>query len=831
MSERAEADVSAEPRRAGRPPRQQRGEGATAMATGAERGSLPSPDRILGQSWSSWVDAVKLHGNDGAESEESFKECGKNREAMRLCRDDMPIFGQCPAQDDFYLVMCSHCSQVVKPQAFHAHYERRHGSMSKLSSSTAYSLPGFSSRGRSGGGAGGGAGSRPLGAPSAKEKLPHRKSHFPLKMLHNDILTPAVRVEKIHLKVEYPSSRHTHVPVSSSSSSVTVSSSPTKPGLNTPSVPKGQLLALGHIPNGKGHPAPPDKKQDNSTSVSSRRLYRRPLEREFNPDVHCGVLDIGARKPCTRSLTCKTHSLSQRRAVPGRSFDALLAEHKGRVRDKELQHRAEPALQAAPLRDPPPLSRLSQDAHHHLPPHSNSVAAETPKPVALGKPKPHNHGLPRLSSGSAHTGLIGSGDPATAHDLTQHPHTAPTPNGACRLSSDEGEAEDREDAVDKLDCHFSGYHPRPASYCTFGSRQFSRSCFAFDRRWNRVRCALAAMMDKHVNSLMWRKIPLVPENSFASAMTSSHRSNSSSFSSGFLSPSPPLPYGQSYDSKPVLSYGTTLNARATSQRVGEQLAYSSSSSSRQVSSSSPQMPSVLSCSLPYTQGSGKPNKSRPGTKSFRVRESSSAPPASSVANSGSVVRVGAVGLGSGKKRKTSSLLTPHGTYNAEPSSSSSFRKNCAVNSGTSGSSFPSSITSTAPSSSFSSHGASGTPGRRQEASSRGAAPSGPAEPIKRMSVVMNSSDSTLSLGPFVHQGGDGPRLDNKRRKSSPVSTGSAGAGTCAAPGGGGAPPPGRPRMAKSPAVTNNLHGKHTRPGPGAPGLANSSLIHQPKTRP
>ena len=35
---------------------------------------------------------------------------------------DMPIFGQCPAQDDFYLVMCSHCSQVVKPQAFQAHY-------------------------------------------------------------------------------------------------------------------------------------------------------------------------------------------------------------------------------------------------------------------------------------------------------------------------------------------------------------------------------------------------------------------------------------------------------------------------------------------------------------------------------------------------------------------------------------------------------------------------------------------------------------------------------------------------------------------------------------
>lgn len=33
-------------------------------------------------------------------------------------------------------------------------------------------------------------------------------------------------------------------------------------------------------------------------------------EREFNPDIHCGVVDVTARKPCTRSLTCKVSSLS-----------------------------------------------------------------------------------------------------------------------------------------------------------------------------------------------------------------------------------------------------------------------------------------------------------------------------------------------------------------------------------------------------------------------------------------------------------------------------------------------------------------------------------------
>lgn len=163
MSERAEDDVRGEQRRAARQQLKQqqqqiqRGEGSTAMATAAERRSLPSPEIILGQPWSNWVDSAKLHGSDGefpgvpkcvreseverdscqscvsppphlfgrlhavfggiwrnasgsnsrgrkasasiyssacwivsfsgAESEESFKDFGKNREAMRLCKE------------------------------------------------------------------------------------------------------------------------------------------------------------------------------------------------------------------------------------------------------------------------------------------------------------------------------------------------------------------------------------------------------------------------------------------------------------------------------------------------------------------------------------------------------------------------------------------------------------------------------------------------------------------------------------------------------------------------------------------------------------------------
>ncbi|KAK3536986.1 hypothetical protein QTP86_030281, partial [Hemibagrus guttatus] len=855
MSERAEEGEPRAEQRARAPPRhqQQRTEGASAMAAIGERAaSLQSPEVMLGQAWSCWVDAVKLHATDGIEPEESFKECGRNREAMRLCRDDMPIFGQCPAQDDFYLVMCSHCSQVVKPQAFQAHYERRHSSINKPASSypSSAALPGLPSRARTGGAGGSGpASAMPVGSSSsssaggsnsthtAKEKLPHRKPHFPSKVLH-DILTPAVKVEKIHVKMDYTSSKPGHTPTSSSSSSScsTVSSSPSKPGLNSQSVPKAHQLSSGHIPNGKGHLSPLSKKQDSSTNASSKRPTRKVLEREFNPDVHCGVMDIGARKPCTRSLTCKTHSLSQRRAVPGRRkrFDVLLAEHKNRAREKELQqqqHKTEPSQQT-----PPPLREPHAPPHHGNP---TVAAIDAAKLFPLSKAKLHNPVLPRSSS-SSHGGLSSLGDVAATPDPTLNPHWAPTPDGAACPSSDEGENEEREESMEKLDCHYSGYHPRPAAFCTFGSRLFGRSCYSFDRRWDRVRYALVAMMDKHVNSLMWKKIPLALENSSSSTVTSSHRSstNSLSSSSGFLSPSPPPPYSQSHDSKPTLSYGTTLNARVTSQRAGEQLTYSGGGSSRQVSSSSPQMPSAHSSSLPSTPGSNKSVKSRSGPKHFWVKEPSPAALASSSSNNnnssssdtgGVSSSSGAISLGSSKKRKNSSLLK-YGTESSPSSSSSPLKKNCMVNSGTSGSSFHSSLNSTSSvafssssSSSSSSHsaGMNCPPGRGNSMSARQEA----AEPIKRMSVMMNSSDSTLSLGPFVNNP-DG-RTDAKRRKSSQATSSLTGTATCTASagGGGGAQGPSRSKMAKSPAI-NNIHGKHARPMPGTPGLHNNSLIHQ-----
>ncbi|XP_029948166.1 ataxin-7 isoform X2 [Salarias fasciatus] len=963
MSERAEDDVRGELRRAARQQLKQqqqqiqRGEGSTAMATVAERRSLPSPEIMLGQPWSNWVDAAKLHGNDGAESEESFKDFGKNREAMRLCREDMPIFGQCPAQDDFYLVMCSHCGQVVKPQAFQAHYERRHSSASKPASTSPFPV---SARNRSGGAglgpgltsgsaagvASGGILSRPSTVAAAaaaslsssssssssnpkllkppKEKLPsiqRRPPFAPFRMPQPDkILTPAVKVEKMHLRVDSSaklvqapsapattsssstsssssttvSSNTTAITTSSSSSSASSysysSSSALKAGLNCPSIPKPPLPAPGQIPNGKGHLSVlSDKKQDSSSSSSRRHLNKKLTEREFNPDIHCGVLDITARKPCTRSLTCKTHSLSQRRAVPGRRkrFDTLLAEHKNRARERERErelHQTHPQ-QPPPLRDPHPASHPAPGHDAHQLAHGNGPAPDATKPSPLGKPKFLSPGLPRSHGGGP------SGDAAAVHEPPHHPQTAP--DGVSRPSSDEGENEEREDA-DKLDCHYSGYHPRPAAYCTFGSRLFGRGCYSFDRRWDRVRCALITMMDRHVNSQMWKKIPLALENSsVAPNHRTSTNSHSSTPSSGFLGPPatlPQTPYSQSYEGKSVLSYGTTLNARGSPQGGAEHPAYGTTQA-RQVSSS-PQMPSAhlssSSSSSAPSLASGRALKSRSSSSSsssssttkssssFRPKEIASAPAIPSPATGGSTganSNSSNAGFSSGKKRKNSSALSSsHGpsesSSNANFSSSSSFKKNCA-NVGSSGSTYHHGSLGSSSSLSSSHSGvhsvglncgptvrtnslslkaepSGGSAGGSSGPPARGPPSGSPAESIKRMSVMMNSSDSTLSLGPFVHHqsssssdhhtsfshhSSDG-RMEGKKRKSSSVSgsINSAGGGGGLGGGGGGGAGPGRPKVAKSPAI-NNIHGKHGRSIPGTPGLPNNSHLHQPKARP
>ncbi|XP_063113210.1 ataxin-7 isoform X2 [Cavia porcellus] len=836
MSERAADDVRGEPRRAAaggaaarqppQPPRQRPrpedggpGSAATAaaMATAGERRPLPSPEAMLGQSWNLWVEASKLPG-----------------------KDDMPIFGLCPAHDDFYLVVCNDCNQVVKPQAFQSHYERRHSSSNKpsLAVPPASVFPFFPSLSKSKGGSASGSSRSSSGAAvsasssssrslkSPKEKPQLRGNTRPMHPIqqsrgpHGRIMTPSVKVEKIHPKMDGTLLK----PAVGPTCPATVSSS-VKPGLNCPSIPKPTLPSPGQILNGKGLPAPPTlEKKSEDSSNNKKFLNKRLSEREFDPDIHCGVIDLDTKKPCTRSLTCKTHSLTQRRAVQGRRkrFDVLLAEHKNKTREKESIRHLDSQQPLQPLRDPHPAPpRLSQEPHHS----AHGVTPSESKPFVASKPKPHTPSLPRPPGCPAQQSGSAPIDPPPVHESPHPPLPASEP--ASRLSSEEGEGDDKEESVEKLDCHYSGHHPQPASFCTFGSRQIGRGYYVFDSRWNRLRCAISLMVEKHLNSQLWKKIPPVPSTTSPVSMRAPHRTNSvptsqggvSYLSAATVSASPVLLSSAciSPNSKSVPAHGTTLNAQPTASGAMDPVC---GMQSRQVSSSSssPSTPSGLS-SVPSSPMSRKPQKLK-SSKSLRPKESSGNSTNchnASSSNSG----------GSGKKRKNSSPLLVHSSSSSSSSSHSmeSFRKNCVAHSG---SPYPSTVTS--------SHGLGLScvtnrthPGSlRHEQSGRGPPGGSPTESIKRMSVMVNSSDSTLSLGPFVHQASELPvnshgsfshshtpldKLIGKKRKCTPGSSSINNSSS-------------KPtKVAKLPPM-NNVHMKHTGTIPGAQGLTNSSLLHQ-----
>ncbi|XP_061269927.1 ataxin-7-like protein 1 isoform X8 [Bos javanicus] len=475
---------------------------------------VPSPEAFLGKPWSSWIDAAKLHCSDNVDLEEAGKEGGKSREVMRLNKEDMHLFGHYPAHDDFYLVVCSACNQVVKPQVFQSHCERRHGSMCRPSPSpasppsnsrtslvqvkTKTCLSGHNSASSS---------SKPFKTPKDNLLTSSSKQHtiFSAKGSRDKpcVPVPVVSLEKIPnlvkadgANVKMNSTTTPAVPSCSTSSSAVSTPPVIKPVLMSKSVPPSPEKIL----NGKGILSTTiDKKHQNGTK-NNNKPYRRLSEREFDPNKHCGVLDPETKKPCTRSLTCKTHSLSHRRAVPGRKkqFDLLLAEHKAKSREKEVKDKEHLLTSAREVLPNPP-----GPAQDSLPGPSGSSGPE-PKVASPAKSRPPNSVLPRPSSANS----ISSSTSSNHSGYTPEPPLPPVGGDlASRLSSDEGEMDGTDESEKLLDCHFSTHHPRPLAFCSFGSRLMGRGYYVFDRRWDRFRVALNSMVEKHLNSQMWKKIP------------------------------------------------------------------------------------------------------------------------------------------------------------------------------------------------------------------------------------------------------------------------------------------------------------------------------------
>ncbi|XP_044094779.1 ataxin-7-like protein 2 isoform X1 [Neovison vison] len=484
---------------------------AAAMAALERR--VPSLDDFAGQSWSSWVERADLPAADGAELEESNKNM-KKLDAMTLIKEDMSIFGHCPAHDDFYLVVCNHCSQVVKPQAFQKHCERRHGPLSKLYARAPPPPPAPASSQKCHVVNGQGPACRAPGSTktSSREKGQGSRSrgHPPPEKTQKDnlcLFVPVVNLEKMS-SLPKPDGHGIRVAPPSAFLSQPGGLTKDSPGKNPMAPPSKEPPGRESIemtpsegPSHRAEGSPPEKEPGGARLPP--KTHRKMARKECDLNRQCGVINPETKKICTRLLTCKIHSVHQRREVQGRAkdFDVLVAELKANSR------KGESPKEKSPGRKEPTLERPSQE-----PPSSvQVVAAAAPSSTFSARAKqtyPFS-ALPR-SRASSESELDDEGPCGGDGDPGLFPF--PLPRGGAQASSEESEEEGTSDDLHlPPDCHYATRPPRPQAFCTFGSRLVSPGCYVFSRRLDRFCSALSSMLERHLSSHMWKKIPPAAE--------------------------------------------------------------------------------------------------------------------------------------------------------------------------------------------------------------------------------------------------------------------------------------------------------------------------------
>ncbi|XP_071784334.1 uncharacterized protein [Asterias amurensis] len=636
-----------------------------------------SPSQFVGQPWSSWADKVVGTDNKDAPSGRGDEETDGSLEVqdedadreqdteqvMKLRLKDANVFGICPTQDEFYLVVCEQCKQVIKPQALERHMELRHGKppdkppditrememhSPQILIPTTLRAPLDKPR----------QSSQNVKSPGVDSELSRTHSMHPLslrpsasqaqpELAFDTVLTkqlpghlakkqdspigyttstsesdrpnasptgliqlnsplgsqesvaslvsttlPIVRVEKMSpLHVDSTIQSFGISPTSLASiqpTTIELASAPGRPIQCAPNVLPQQsqtllqtakpvqpaMVQLAPVPAGMMQavkPAlvqpPPIQPAPAHTSLlklapahpvptkKSKKLSPKKnilcKDREYDVNKHCGVWVETDHRQCTRSLTCKTHALSLRRAVKGRRkpFDELLAEHK--ARSQALAAVNNPSLLKKPgSTTPTPAASglLSNQATQGnsaarpttpkvTTPRPNTPKATTPKALT---PKPLT---PRTQTSSLHVKaepgvkpqvmfqkIMPVPGPVKTFNLnsvlpTKKPFpslpkrvASPTPEvpspqsrpslpEAAGIGSGSGSsgnvklgpAEKGAETKDKSDFSCSHHHPRPVAMCSYGARQVGKGLYAFNRRLDHLRSTMAALVEKHTS--------------------------------------------------------------------------------------------------------------------------------------------------------------------------------------------------------------------------------------------------------------------------------------------------------------------------------------------
>ncbi|XP_037334701.2 ataxin-7-like protein 2b isoform X1 [Pungitius pungitius] len=415
----------------------------------------PNLDDFVGLNWSCWVERVNILPSDaGSNVDDSGKHVRNPPETMTLKKEDMHTFGHCPAHDDIYLVMCSHCGQVVKPQAFEKHCERRHGPLPKM-------------RGQS-----------PASA-SQQRRCPARTpaNHTSSRERRKDGRCHEASVPSSSSSTAAAAPVHQHRPGKAQQDAVSSCSVEKFPHEKSPLPHHSSSTPCSNVPpRHSGAELPSVQKPTASQSRGSRgplrrtrtysRTYKNISKKKCDLNKPCGVLDPERKELCSQELICNTDSIHQQQKALGRTktFDQLTEEQKTPSADGDTEQ-----LLVNEQQQPLQTSITS-----------NSILRS---------------GVPSES--------IPEAEGESSAEVEAQPQI---PFSRSMVSGEESDDGRQQEAVD---LSATPWHPKPLGLCTFGCRTLGCSIFTFNRRWHHLRFALGAMLERHVSTHLWKKMPQV----------------------------------------------------------------------------------------------------------------------------------------------------------------------------------------------------------------------------------------------------------------------------------------------------------------------------------
>nr|XP_040049611.1 ataxin-7-like protein 2b isoform X2 [Gasterosteus aculeatus aculeatus] len=407
----------------------------------------PNLDDFVGLNWSCWVERVNISPSDaGSNVEDGSKHVRNPPETMTLKKEDMHTFGHCPAHDDIYLVMCSHCGQVVKPQAFEKHCERRHGPLPKMcgqSSASASQQRLCPAR-------------PPANHSSSRERRKDGRCH--------EASVPSSSSSSAASPV------HQHRPCKAQQDAVSFRSLERFPHEKSALPPHASSLPSVQKPT-----APLSR--ESRGPLRRTRTYSRTSKnidkKKCDLNKPCGVLDPERKELSSQELICTTDSIHQQQKALGRTktFDQLTEEQKTPSADRDTEQ----------------LPVGSKDNE---------------------KQQPEKHLQTRITYNSVlSSGVPSESIPRAEGESSVEVEAQPQiPLNGSVVSGEESDDGRQQEAVD---LPATPWHPKPLGLCTFGCRTLGCSIFTFNRRWHHLRFALGAMLERHVSTHLWKKMPQV----------------------------------------------------------------------------------------------------------------------------------------------------------------------------------------------------------------------------------------------------------------------------------------------------------------------------------